>query len=241
MYLDAYILEWLLFGALIGVAAASARGWSPVGGIIGGALLGILSPLLFFVSGVTRADITKKCPQCAENVKMAAKVCRYCKHSFCISPTNDVESKSKKPKPRLKKKVLFILVVLFAIGCLLSILELTLNDVLSLIKSETTQSINNESSISDQDNQMEVVGIWKDKWGEWSILNNKRRYILRVVFNQDGSTLEYQIHKRWTTRGDRFDKVVKTEGIYEYWIINSKGNLETWDQDGLVNEIGTEG
>jgi len=75
--LEIYGATYLLFGAIIGYAAASKRGWSPLGGIIGGAFLGILSPLLFFVSGVTRADITKKCPQCAENVKRAAKVCRY--------------------------------------------------------------------------------------------------------------------------------------------------------------------
>ena len=82
MYLEIYSLTWLLFGALIGYAAASKRGWSPVGGIIGGALLGILSPLLFFVSGVTRSDQSKQCPQCAENVKMMAKVCRFCGHNF---------------------------------------------------------------------------------------------------------------------------------------------------------------
>jgi hypothetical protein len=82
MYLEIYSLTWLLFGALIGYAAASKRGWSPVGGIIGGALLGILSPLLFLVSGVTRSDQSKECPQCAESVKMKAKVCRFCKHDF---------------------------------------------------------------------------------------------------------------------------------------------------------------
>lgn len=69
---------WLLFGALVGFTAATKRGWSPVGGVIGGAILGILSPLLFFVSGVSRGDRSKVCPQCAERIKEAAKVCRFC-------------------------------------------------------------------------------------------------------------------------------------------------------------------
>lgn len=31
---------------------------------------------------------TKKCPQCAERVKKAAKICRYCRHDFAtqVSP-----------------------------------------------------------------------------------------------------------------------------------------------------------
>ena len=53
--------------------------------------------------------------------------------------------------------------------------------------------------------------------------------------------LEYQLKKRRSPIGDRFDRIGKTEGTVEYWIINSRGNLETWDQDGLVDEIGTEG
>ena len=85
MYLEIYSLTWLLFGALIGYAAASNRGWSPVGGIIGGALLGILSPLLFFVSGVTRSDKSKLCPQCAERVKFEARICKHCGNNLCVS------------------------------------------------------------------------------------------------------------------------------------------------------------
>ena len=31
---------------------------------------------------VAATDYTKVCPACAETVKAAAKVCRYCSHSF---------------------------------------------------------------------------------------------------------------------------------------------------------------
>ena len=72
------ILIWLVFGALIGYLAASKRRWSPVAGVLGGALLGLLSPLLFLVSSTTRSDKTKVCPHCAELVKEAANVCKHC-------------------------------------------------------------------------------------------------------------------------------------------------------------------
>jgi hypothetical protein len=77
-----YIGGWVILGALIGAIAASARGWSPVAGAAAGALLGCGAPLLFFVSGVTRSDVGKICPQCAEKVKHGAKVCRYCGTKF---------------------------------------------------------------------------------------------------------------------------------------------------------------
>ena len=64
---------------MVGYAAATKRGFSTAGGIIGGALLGILSPLMFFVSGISRADADmKKCPACAEMIKREAVKCRYC-------------------------------------------------------------------------------------------------------------------------------------------------------------------
>lgn len=71
------LVFWAL-GGIVGYAAAKKKGWSPVMGFIGGLLLGILSPLLFFVSGVTKGDKSKVCPKCAERVKAEALVCRYC-------------------------------------------------------------------------------------------------------------------------------------------------------------------
>lgn len=43
-------LFWLLAGLLIGFIAARRRGWSPVAGLLGGALLGPLAFGLFLVS-----------------------------------------------------------------------------------------------------------------------------------------------------------------------------------------------
>jgi alpha-tubulin suppressor-like RCC1 family protein len=42
-----WVVGWMLIGALVGVAAANHKGFSPVTGVIGGLLLGILSPLMF--------------------------------------------------------------------------------------------------------------------------------------------------------------------------------------------------
>jgi len=72
------MLFWLLFGALIGAYAAQRKGFSTVGGLLGGALLGPFALLMFFVSGVSSGDQQRKCPFCAEWVKPEAKVCKHC-------------------------------------------------------------------------------------------------------------------------------------------------------------------
>jgi len=72
-------LSWAILGALIGVAAAQKKGFSMVGAVLGGFFLGPLAFLLFFVSGVTKADATnKKCPHCAEWIKGEATICKHC-------------------------------------------------------------------------------------------------------------------------------------------------------------------
>lgn len=66
---------WVFFIA-IGMAAAHYRNFSLVWGFVGGLLLGPLSFLMFFVSGVTRRE--RVCPYCAERIRSEAKVCRHC-------------------------------------------------------------------------------------------------------------------------------------------------------------------
>lgn len=74
------VWAWLLFGAIVGALAAVKKGFSPIVGLAAGAFLGVFSPLLFAVSGLTSAgDLdSKTCPFCAERVKPQAKVCKHC-------------------------------------------------------------------------------------------------------------------------------------------------------------------
>ena len=71
--MELVILVGALFGALVGVSAAQRRGFSVVGGLIGGLLLGILSPLMYLVSSER-----KKCASCCEWIQKEAKVCPKC-------------------------------------------------------------------------------------------------------------------------------------------------------------------
>lgn len=67
---------WIMFallGALIGGVAARYRGFNEVGGVIIGAILGVLSPLMFLAS-----NGKKRCAQCAEWIETKAKVCPHC-------------------------------------------------------------------------------------------------------------------------------------------------------------------
>lgn len=76
------LIFWPILGALIGVAAAQRKGFSVLGGVLGGILLGPLAFLMFFVSGVSKTDRNRKCPYCAEFVKTDAKVCKHCRRDI---------------------------------------------------------------------------------------------------------------------------------------------------------------
>jgi len=73
-----FIGLWLLFG-LIGLAIGIKKGYHPGVAILAGLILGIYSPLMLFLSRKT-----KKCSECAEYVKIDARVCRYCGYKFIL-------------------------------------------------------------------------------------------------------------------------------------------------------------
>lgn len=80
--------SWILLGALLGVLAAQKRGFNVVGAALGGALLGPLAFLMFFMSGLVSSDKKKKCPFCAEFVRQEAIVCPHCQREIAdILPT----------------------------------------------------------------------------------------------------------------------------------------------------------
>lgn len=92
-------LFWAILGALIGYVASQKRGFSPVGGVLGGLLLGPLAVLMFFISGVASAkDGGKTCPFCAEQVKADAVVCKHCGRD--VSPRAMYEARRAKSTAR---------------------------------------------------------------------------------------------------------------------------------------------
>jgi hypothetical protein len=70
-------LFWLLVGALIGAYAAQRKGFSLIQTVIVGMLLGPLSFLMFFMSGIFSRKRRRKCPYCAEWILEEATVCKH--------------------------------------------------------------------------------------------------------------------------------------------------------------------
>ena len=85
-------LTWAIFGALIGYLASQKRGFSAIGGVVGGLLLGPLALLMFLMDGiVSKNEKGKKCPFCAEWVKPDATICKHCGRD--ISPRAIVQAR----------------------------------------------------------------------------------------------------------------------------------------------------
>ena len=73
------LLFWSLLGAFIGYLESQRRGFSPVGGVLGGIVLGPLAFLMFAVDGIATAkEHSKPCPYCAERLKVEAVACKHC-------------------------------------------------------------------------------------------------------------------------------------------------------------------
>ena len=104
------ILFWIGLAIAVGVFASnrgrSGFGWFLLAVLISPLLGGIflllaknLTPQIPQVVTIARSDddfdYTKKCPRCAEDVKRAAQVCRFCGHEFTPGPKPD----DTKPEP----------------------------------------------------------------------------------------------------------------------------------------------
>lgn len=85
-----YISLWLIFGLLAAVVYKN-KGRNPVGAFIVGLLLGPIGVLLAMLSSTNPKGIearqlangaSKKCPSCAEVIKIDAQVCKHCGHKF---------------------------------------------------------------------------------------------------------------------------------------------------------------
>lgn len=99
------MLFWPLLGAVIGISAGMKRGFNLAGSALGGALLGPLAFLMFFMSGlVSRSEKRVKCPFCAEFVRPEALVCKHCHRDLTESPRATVPGAGR-PSPALKTAV----------------------------------------------------------------------------------------------------------------------------------------
>lgn len=84
-----WLIVWVaVFGLLTGWVAET-KNRNPWDGFLLGALLGPLGLLAFGLTSPAVARVgTKLCPRCAERVKSAAKVCRFCGHEFAEEPAS---------------------------------------------------------------------------------------------------------------------------------------------------------
>lgn len=108
--MELLLILWLIMGVVSGVIASnkgrSGLGFGLLGvffgpiGIIAAALVSPITPLP--VEG-----LQKRCPECAEVVQSAAKVCRYCGHRFSEEAADEAISSepAEHPEPTLMQKL----------------------------------------------------------------------------------------------------------------------------------------
>ncbi len=90
----AFFIFWIFLSILVGTYASSKKR-SGVGWFF---LSLIISPLIAFiiilVAGSPRGTL-KKCPKCAEEVKIEAQVCRFCGFQFFKSEAEKISEQMK--------------------------------------------------------------------------------------------------------------------------------------------------
>ena len=75
------LLFWLMLGVMSATIAKS-RGRSSLGWFLMGILLGPIGILVTLLPPKEKFGVTKKCPDCAEIIKMEANVCKHCGRKF---------------------------------------------------------------------------------------------------------------------------------------------------------------
>jgi hypothetical protein len=92
-----FIVLWLFCG-IISAIIANSRGRSGCAWFLLGILLGPFGFAVALLPSVKTSDWTKKCPKCAENVKLEAQICRYCGYEFRPSSEDINDSLNKLQK-----------------------------------------------------------------------------------------------------------------------------------------------
>lgn len=91
--MELVLVFWLVMTIVAGIVANNkGRDW-----FVWCAITLFLSPLtlliLLAMPKVEKTEDMKSCPRCAEKVKAAAAVCRYCNHEFVTTPHAPIPEK----------------------------------------------------------------------------------------------------------------------------------------------------
>src|SRR5437879_1872566 len=89
MSISDHSIAAICVGAIIGYAAAQHKGYSPIAGIVCGALMGpILSWVLFAIDGIIQPNERERCPHRREWVNPGAAVCHHCGNRVVVPAPN---------------------------------------------------------------------------------------------------------------------------------------------------------
>jgi len=88
-----FIIFWIICSILVAVYASSKKrsgfGWF----LLSVAISPIITFIILLVSGAPSSTL-KKCPKCAEEIKIEAQVCRFCNFEFSKPDVETVDVKN---------------------------------------------------------------------------------------------------------------------------------------------------